>query len=448
MMRNLRCVIALVTMVLLAGGTVVAQATFPLTVYFTFSTPTSFHLLPVAVALPGQATPQQALELLILGPPDGSGLERNLPADTEILDVRVQEGVAYVDFSENIRAGAAGSSGEALLIGAVTNTLCRLDGIEKVQFLIEGQMVESLGGHFEAKEPFAPQWGMVLSSPFTDVEGHWAEGNVHAFFLTGLLAGYGDGTFRPQQPITRAEFIKLLVLAKTEVSEHPQMTTFTDVTSEHWAHRYIESAVQQGILRIEDYGERLHPSAALSRREMAVLLTRANDLEAQAHVMRDTVLPYTDTALLPGWARGYVAVVTELGLMQGDDTGAFRPESTATRAEATAVLTRQLGVGEENVRLVWPACQATTQHWVLLGGVARAFEGTVNGRIRDETDRVWAQTFTTATQGGPGWGYWAILLPVPSRGDDATYHIEAFTISAKDGEMQDVVSRPLTSLTR
>ncbi len=445
MKNSLRHAIALAIIVLLTGSTVVhANVTTPMTVYFTFSGPQSLHLMPVAVAYVGEATPQKALELLITGPPQGGGLERNLPPDTEVLEFWIEEGVAYVSFSQDVLAGAAGSAGEALLIAAVTNTLCRFTDIDKVQFLIEGMEVDSLGGHFDAREPFEPQWDMVLSAPFTDVKGHWAEGNVHAFFLTGLIEGYGDGTFRPEREITRAEFVKLLVLATNPELVTPSEPTFSDVGPEHWAYRFIEAAVKHGIVEVSDYGERFGPDARLSRREMAVLLTRSQDLESRAYELRDAHLLYSDTELLPAWARGYVAVVTELGLMHGDDVGTFRPDSTATRAEAATVLTRLLDSGQENVRLAWPSDSMAVEGWVLLGGVARAFEGTVNARIMDEAGQEYIQTFTTATQGGPGWGFWAILLPVPPCAVQTTYGVEAFTISAKDGQEQDVVSRTIT----
>lgn len=78
-----------------------------------------------------------------------------LPAGVEVLDVQVKEDIAYVDFKENIRGKIAGSTGEGMALNSIIDTLV-LDkelGIKKVQFLIEGKVVESISGQYDVSKP-------------------------------------------------------------------------------------------------------------------------------------------------------------------------------------------------------------------------------------------------------------------------------------------------------
>lgn len=430
-----------------AGGAWAAPGTFTLLqVYYVFSAPTELYLVPVAVVVPATATPaRRALEVLIQGPPPGSFLHAPLPTDTRILGLTISGGLATVDFSREItRVGGARS--EALLLTAVTHTLAKFPGVERVQILVEGQRT-SVGGHIDASDPIRPSLdGLFPRQVFVDTAGHWSEGNINALFLTGAIEGYGDGTFRPEQPITRAEFVKLLLLTAGYQQLHPAQPTFGDVPAGHWAYGYVQSAVANGILVPADYGANFSPGAQLTRREMAVLLTRARRQEQRAVQLRDAALPYTDAATFPAWARGYIGVATELGLMRGYPDQSFRPAEKALRSHVAAVLNRYLELGERNVRLVYPGPAAQVGAWVLVGGVARVFEATVLTRLLGPGGTEHAMAYTTATDGGPSWGIWAVMLPTPVSGSVQDLVVEAFTRSAMDGSVQDLVSHTVRRL--
>lgn len=445
-MVRVRNFLALAVALALLGATWAWAAPDPFTrftVYYVFSAPTEFYLVPVGVVVPATSTPaRRALELLIQGPPPGSFLHGPVPANTRILDLNISDGLATVNFSQEI-TGVGGSRSEALLLAAIANTLAQFETVDRIQILVDGQKT-SVGGHIDASDPIQPAYqGVIMRQQFTDISGHWAEGNINAFFLTGLVAGYGDGTFRPNQDATRAEFVKLLVLAAGHQETRPAQASFADVPPQHWAYGYVQSAVASGILVPSDYGANFGPNAKLTRREMAMLMTRARNLEQRATELRDAPLAYTDASDIPAWARGYIGVVTELGLMQGYPDGRFRPGGTALRSEVTSVLTRYLGMGETNVRLVAPKPNTQVGDWVLLGGVARAFEANVESRILHPDGSEYLRTFTTATEGGPGWGFWAIMFPTPSVTGAQDITVEAFTTSAEDGSVQDLVKRTI-----
>jgi germination protein M len=95
------------------------------------------------------------LEELIKGPARGD-LARSVPAETRVLSVKVDKGIAYADFSKEIQTKHwGGSAGEAITINSIVASLTELPGIQKVQFLIEGKRPETLAGHAMLDQPIA-----------------------------------------------------------------------------------------------------------------------------------------------------------------------------------------------------------------------------------------------------------------------------------------------------
>lgn len=153
------------------------------TLWFMLMTPTDFHLFPVQTWTGPEPHPRDLLETLIAGPPEGP-LHATIPSNVRVLEVSVDDGLATVDLSQEILQAPVGSSAEAIMIYSMVNTLCGLPQINRVRFLVEGQHVETLGGHILASEPFGPAWNLVYQG-FSDMAGHWAEGQVGAFVLRG-----------------------------------------------------------------------------------------------------------------------------------------------------------------------------------------------------------------------------------------------------------------------
>ncbi|HZK18690.1 MAG TPA: GerMN domain-containing protein [Clostridia bacterium] len=98
---------------------------------------------------------------LIKGP-DADDLYKTLPPETRLLSIELEDGVAFVDFSEEIKTKHwGGSTGETFSILSLVNSLSRLDDIDMVQILIEGEVIDSLAGHYDCSEPFEPNWDLV-----------------------------------------------------------------------------------------------------------------------------------------------------------------------------------------------------------------------------------------------------------------------------------------------
>lgn len=182
---------------------------------------------------------------------------------------------------------------------------------------------------------------------FTDLEHHWSRPEVEALAARGLVQGLPDGGFHPDRPVTRAELVKLLVVA-LEGPETARMlatlpSSFRDLGPHHWASGYVESAYERGLAAGYADGT-FRPDQAVTRAEVATMLARAGGWEAEAFRISNprAELPFRDAAAIPAWAAGHVLVLFRRGLVGGFPDGTFRPGAATTRAEAAALITRFL----------------------------------------------------------------------------------------------------------
>lgn len=177
---------------------------------------------------------------------------------------------------------------------------------------------------------------------FPDLGGHWARPIVTALVARGQVRGFPDGTFRPEAPVTRAEFTKLLVLATGTGAglppAQPSFSRFRDVRG-HWAQGYVEAAAESGL--VMGYPDGLfRPDGRITRQEAIVMAVRALGLEAP----RDAAVPFPDGAGVAGWASGPIAAGEAAGLLRGLVGERLDPLRPATRAE-TAVLAARVAAG-------------------------------------------------------------------------------------------------------
>lgn len=160
-------------------------------------------------------------------------------------------------------------------------------------------------------------------SKFSDVNVNlWSYGYIAPLTFLGVVEGYGDGSFRPNQTVTCGEALKLILLALDYGVQAP--------TDSHWASGYLSAAVGLGILSADDMPDL---DAPITRALMARLAAGAAELPAYSGAA-----PFADTA------DASVGALWTAGLVQGE-TGAggaaiFRPDDTLTRGELCAVVWR------------------------------------------------------------------------------------------------------------
>ncbi len=185
-------------------------------------------------------------------------------------------------------------------------------------------------------------WAVMANlETFPDVPAtYWAFQDISELTARGAISGYSDGTFKPGAPVTRAEFLKLVLSALGVQPVVSPTSTFSDVSPKAWYAGVIDAAAQNGIL-IGDHGKAL-PNEPISREEAAVILMRALAAH-QVQLPSEKPVSYKDASSIGAWALQSVSQATDLGILQGLPDGTFNPHGTLTRAQAAAMTVRVYG---------------------------------------------------------------------------------------------------------
>jgi hypothetical protein len=174
---------------------------------------------------------------------------------------------------------------------------------------------------------------------FSDVpSGHWAREFILSLAAQDIIAGFPDGTFRPEAPVTRAQYAAMLRQAFNQSSVRGA-TTFVDVPAGYWATEAIREANMMGFL--SGYpGNEFRPNLNIPRAQ--VLVSLANGLNYTA-TNTNSVQIYRDAAQIPDYAVASIAAATEQRMVVNyPDLQALRPNQTATRADVAAFIYQAL----------------------------------------------------------------------------------------------------------
>lgn len=178
----------------------------------------------------------------------------------------------------------------------------------------------------------------------SDLNGHWASDYADRLIGMDVIQGYTDGTFQPSKKITRAEFVTLISKALALKSVQSD-TTFADQSNlPDWAKSDIAAAVQAGIVKgYED--NTFKPNQTITRAEMAVMMANALKLstDAQSGASGDTVKPsFTDATQTPSWAQEALNTAVQAKIVNGYTDNTVRAGNMTTRAEAAAMIYKLL----------------------------------------------------------------------------------------------------------
>lgn len=172
------------------------------------------------------------------------------------------------------------------------------------------------------------------ASALPDVEGHWAESEIRQLVGQGAISGYPDGTYKPENTITRAEFSSVLCGALG--LDEAEGATFLDI-DDHWARGRIEALIQEGIINTALYDEQYGPDDPITREEIAMMTVRMVDTNQAVSEM-----PFDDVDEISQGYEEYIARAYSKGIVTGYQDDTVRPGGTATRAEAAVMAVRAL----------------------------------------------------------------------------------------------------------
>ena len=232
--------------------------------------------------------------------------------------------------------------------------------------------------------------------PFTDVkESDWFFGSVGYVYRTGIMNGTSSTTFAPKNPVTRAMFVTML--GRLDGVDPKPTDKFKDVSSAtgSWYAGYVGWAAENGI--VNGYPDRtFRPNDLLSREQMAALISRYIKYTGiLPTVSYDPVSFFTDEDKISGWAAKDVDYMRVLGIVTGNSNGTFSPGGKLTRAEAATVMMRldkmikYLALGDQTVidytedggRFVlmgaWDLYYAGTVLWSNYKGLSVATDGAI-----------------------------------------------------------------------
>lgn len=177
------------------------------------------------------------------------------------------------------------------------------------------------------------------STAFIDVApNYWAKSYIEALASKGVIAGFPDGTFKPNEPVTRAQFAAIINKAFAPQAQQ-QATNFSDVSSNFWAYNAIQTATKSPFLAGYP-NNTFRPQLEIPR--VQVLVSLANGLGLTTD-NQNVLSVYADASQIPNWASSPVAAATAKQLVVNYPTATqLNPSREATRAEVAAFVYQAL----------------------------------------------------------------------------------------------------------
>ncbi len=171
---------------------------------------------------------------------------------------------------------------------------------------------------------------------FTDLDSvEWAKPSILALSLKGIVSGRGDGTFAPNDNITRAEYCQILIGAIEKSAEYAD-SEFADVPSDAWFYHAVSVASKYGI--VSGYGDgNFGPYDLITRQDMALMTYKA------AQVMNKDLsavrtMSFADAGAISAYAAEAVQTLADANIINGVSDTEFAPKANATRAQAAKIL--------------------------------------------------------------------------------------------------------------
>ena len=175
------------------------------------------------------------------------------------------------------------------------------------------------------------------AAAFTDTEGHWAENAISKWSENyGLITGYEDGTFRPDNSITRGAFAGILDRFLKFRTASPA-NTFSDTAGTYWEDAILK--LHASGVYLGNNGKALAGSS-ITRQQAVTMIARAFGITASEYAY----MPYSDVGQIAAYAQEAVGEMTGRGFITDCPDGRFRPTDPITRAEIVNIMNNMIQV--------------------------------------------------------------------------------------------------------
>lgn len=227
---------------------------------------------------------------------------------------------------------------------------------------------------------------ITAANAFPDVsDSHWAAPEIKLLSEQGVIVGYPDGTFKPDENVTRAEFASMAIKALgQENTRVAQPVNFADITTEHWAYDAIQKALYFDLVSMPKEGELFRPDDSVSRAESLSVAVNALTTEQISVQKAQEVLAkrYIDTHTIPEWfiiPAGKAEILGMMVVMPSADKARVEAERPATRAEVAAILFKMMEAAKlnPNAKLAEAMRKKTGDGFVIENATVQGSIGTI-----------------------------------------------------------------------
>lgn len=229
-------------------------------------------------------------------------------------------------------------------------------------------------------------FGIVPAMAFPDVsDDYWAAAQINLLSEQGVIVGYPDGTFQPDNNVTRAEFAAMAIRALgQEHTKVAQPVNFTDIDENHWAYEDIQKALYFELISADKEGAIFRPDDSVSRAESMSVAVNALTTEQISLAKAKEVLAarYIDANTIPEWfliPAGKSEILGMIVVAPTAQKAALEAERPATRAEVAAILFKMMEQAKlnPNAKLAEAMRKKTGDGFVLDSATVQGSVGTI-----------------------------------------------------------------------
>jgi len=254
-------------------------------------------------------------------------------ADSDTFTVTLKDGSTTI----SILSGRLKLELPVSISGAATDVLTHNGAIMKNSLIDDGTA-------YGSTENFSTFAVSSVDVNFSDITSHWGKDYIEFLAARNIINGVGDNTFAPNNKVTRAEFVKMLVNSIDGLSvDSAAASGLSDVKAGQWYSDYVNWAKANGIVTGYVDGT-FGINKTISRQEMAVIISRFAAKEGINLTAVNSKVAFADNSSIASFAKDAVSDMQQAGIINGMGNNLFKPIDNATRAEAAKMIYKMIEI--------------------------------------------------------------------------------------------------------